>query len=88
LFERFAADAPRGRLFASEPRKLYLEIEQLAVKLVIFPIANGGSRFLIVAAIVLLDLAPERLDLGTHVVVFCHRLTIQTRGAPAMSWNL
>src|SRR5205807_9142832 len=63
--------SPRGRLFARELRKLFFEIDQLAVELVVFPIANGGRRLLVIATIVLLDLAPQRLDSGTHIVVFC-----------------
>ena len=88
LFERFPAHSCRGRMFAGELGKFLFEIDQLAVKLVVLTIANSGRRLLVIAPIVLLDLAPERLDSGTHLVVFCHRLTIQMQAAPAMPRNL
>ena len=45
-----------------ELRKLRLEIDQFFIKPIVFPIADGGRRFFVVAAVMLSDVAPQRFD--------------------------
>src|SRR2546430_10757400 len=62
LLERLPADTARWRILPRELRILFLKLRQLAVKLIVFAVANGGRHFFVVAAIVLSDVAPQRFD--------------------------
>ena len=77
LLERLATDAACWRILAHEFRILFLELGQLAVQLIVFAVANSGRRFFVVTAIVLSDVAPQRLDTRARSP-FGHRLIIRT----------
>src|SRR5438128_12549062 len=78
LLERLPADAARWRILARELRILLLKFGQLAVKLIVLAVANGGRRFFVVTAIVLSDVAPQGFDARTRFR-FGHKLIIRMR---------
>ena len=57
-FQRLAADALGGGMRRRQFREPFFEIAQLTVKRVVFAIADRWRRFFVIAAIMLLDLAP------------------------------
>ena len=87
LFERLPADTACWRILARELRIRFLKLRQLAVKLIVFAVANGGCRFFVVAAIVLNDFTSQRFN--THARFrFGHTLIIRMRIRETMAQTL
>ena len=71
--ERLAADLLGRRIRRHQFRKFRLQIDQFFVKPVVFAIGDGWRGFLVIAAIVLLDLLSELCDsLRRLSLVFGH----------------
>src|SRR4029077_19626177 len=87
LLERLPADTPGWRIRASELRIFFFKFGQLAVKLIVLAVSNGGRRFLIIATIVLSDVAPQRFDPRTRFR-FGHVLIIRMRIRETMALSL
>ena len=58
-FQRFSADALRGRIWRDKIGKLRFEIDEFLVKPVVFAIANDRRSFLVVKPVVFPDFVPE-----------------------------
>ena len=78
LLEWLPADTPGWRILASELRIFFFKFGQLAVELIVLAVSNGGRRFLIIATIVLSDVAPQRFDTRARFR-FGHVLIIRMR---------
>src|SRR4029077_18268306 len=79
LLEWLPADTLGWRILASELRIFFFKFGQLAVELIVLAVSNGGRRFLIIATIVLSDVAPQRFDACTrfrlgHVLIIRMRI--------------
>src|SRR6478736_3136927 len=87
LLEGLPADTPGWRILASELRIFFFKFGQLAVQLIVLAVSNGGRRFLIIATIVLSDVAPQRFDTSTRFR-FGHVLIIRMRIRETMALSL
>src|SRR5678815_488534 len=87
LLEWLPADMACWRILASELRILFFKCGQLAVKVVVLAVANGGRRFFVVAVVVLSDVTPQRFDTRTRFR-FGHAWIIRMRIRETMALSL
>ena len=60
--ERLTTHAPRGRVGGDETGEARFKVDKPRVELIVLAVADGWRRFLVIAAIVLLDFTAQLGD--------------------------
>jgi hypothetical protein len=60
--ERLAANVAGRRIGRNERRKSCLQIEQLAIDLIVFTVGDRGRRLFVIAAIMFFNFPPQARD--------------------------